>query len=55
MRPRAPVLSFKVGPSGGSVRARVPAKPMKSVFKREPRDREEQKAGPKGAPHRTGQ
>ena len=37
------------GLAGGAVRARVPAKPMKSVFKREPRGREEQKGGPAGA------
>lgn len=41
--------------AGDPVRARVPAKPMKSVFKREPRDREEQKSGPKEALQRAGQ
>ena len=53
--PRVPVLSFKAGSAGGAVRARVPAKPMKSVFKREPRGREGQKVGPKEAPQRAGQ
>ena len=27
----------KAGPAGGAVRARVPAKPIKSVYEREPR------------------
>lgn len=45
----------RLGPCAGAVRARVPAKPMKSVYECEPRGREEQKAGPKEAPQRTGQ
>ena len=45
---RVPVLSFKAGPAGNPVRAWVPAKPMKSVYEREPRDREKQKVGPAG-------
>lgn len=47
--------SFHLSRLGPGVRARVPAKPMKSVYEREPRGREEQKAGPKEAPQRTGQ
>lgn len=38
----------RLGPCAGAVRARVPAKPMKSVYEREPRGREKQKVGPAG-------
>ena len=46
---------FKSGSAVDPVRARVPAKPMKSVFKREPRGREGQKVGLNEAPQRAGQ
>ena len=47
---------FESSPAAGDpVRARVPAKPMKSVYEREPRGREEQKSGQKEAPQRAGQ
>ena len=45
----------QLGPCAGAVRARVPAKPMKSVYEREPRGREGQKVGPKEAPQRAEQ
>ena len=48
-RARTPGLEEqKVGPCAGAVRARVPAKPMNSVYEREPWGREEQKAGSAG-------
>lgn len=46
--PRVPVLSLKAGSAGGAVRARLPAKPIESVYEREPRGREKQKVGPAG-------
>ena len=46
LRYGAPTFYPEARPAAGKVRARLPAKPINSVFMREPRCREEQKAGP---------
>ena len=46
LRYGAPTFYPEARPAAGKVRARLPAKPINSVFVREPRCREEQKAGP---------
>ena len=46
LRSGAPTFYPEARPAAGKVRARLPAKPINSVFMREPRCREEQKAGP---------
>ena len=46
LRYEAPTFYPEARPAAGKVRARLPAKPINSVFVREPRCREEQKAGP---------
>ena len=46
LRCEAPTFCSGAQSAAGKVRARLPAKPINSVFVREPRCREEQKAGP---------